>query len=110
MRIKHALSIRQPYAELILKGKKKHEYRSIRTHIRERIYIYASKNPGPEKSWKDVGLEPGSLPTGVLVGSVEVVGCEGRPGDYAWRLARPVRLKRKIKPKGRPQPVWFRPF
>ena len=42
-----ALSIRQPYAELILRGIKKIEYRSRRTRIiGERFYIYASKGTG----------------------------------------------------------------
>ena len=38
-----ALSIRQPYAELILRGIKRIEYRSMPTHIvGERFYIYAA--------------------------------------------------------------------
>ena len=42
-----ALSIRQPYAELILRGVKTAEFRSRRTHILgERFYIYAAKGPG----------------------------------------------------------------
>ncbi len=110
MPITRALSIKQPYAELIMAGKKKFEYRSIPTKIRERIHIYASKKPGPESSWKESGYETGSLPIGVLVGSVEVVGCEGTAGDYAWKSARPKRAKRKLKPKNKPQPVWFHPF
>jgi hypothetical protein len=105
-----ALSIQQPFAELILRGKKKLEYRSIPTKIRERVYVYASKKSGPEQRWKESGFEPGSLPTGVLVGSVEIVGCEGSSGNYAWKLARPKRAKRKMKPRNQPQPVWFRPF
>ena len=41
-----ALSIRQPYAELILRGIKKIEYRSRRTRIiGERFYIYAARTP-----------------------------------------------------------------
>ena len=39
-----ALSIRQPYAELILRGEKTIEYRSRPTKIiGERFYFYASK-------------------------------------------------------------------
>ena len=105
-----ALSIRQPFAELIISGKKKNEYRTIPTKIRERVYIYASKKPGPEKHWGKSGYEPGELPTGVLIGTIEIVGCNGKAGDYAWKLAKPRRLKNKIKPKNKPQPVWFRPF
>lgn len=91
-------------------GKKKFEYRSIPTNIRERVYVYASKKSGPEKRWKGSGYERGSLPTGVLVGTVEVVGCRANSGEYAWKLGRPKRLKRLVKPKNQPQPVWFRPF
>lgn len=39
-----ALSIRQPYAEMILRGEKTVEYRSQRTRIiGERFYIYAPR-------------------------------------------------------------------
>src|SRR5215208_2508989 len=41
-----ALSIRQPYAELILRGIKTVEYRTRPTRIvGERFYIYATKRP-----------------------------------------------------------------
>ena len=41
---RRALSIRQPYAELILRGIKTIEYRSRRTRIiGERFYIYAAR-------------------------------------------------------------------
>ena len=83
-----ALSIRQPFAELILRGIKKIEYRSILTHKRERVYIYASKVPVDDPgAWAKVKLEPGDLPNGVLVGTVEIVACTGEPGDYQWGWA-----------------------
>jgi hypothetical protein len=106
-----ALSIRQPFAELILRGIKKIEYRSILTHKREQVYIYASKVPVDDAgSWAKVKLEPGVLPTGVLVGTVEIVGCVAEPAGYQWKLARPKRLKKPIKPKRMPQPVFCTPF
>ena len=110
MRVTRALSIQQPFAELIMVGKKKYEYRTIPTKIRERVYVYASKKAGPTQRWDESKYEPGSLPTGVLVGTVEIIGCEENAGEYAWKLARPKRLKRRIKPKNQPQPVWFHPF
>jgi hypothetical protein len=70
MRGKRALSIRQPFAEQIMSGKKKYEYRSIPTNIRERVYVYASLKPAPRKDWEEAGYEPGQLPTGVIVGTV----------------------------------------
>lgn len=110
MKTIRALSIRQPYAEQILRGKKNFEYRSIPTNIRERVYIYASKTPGAPEAWKEMEMKPGDLPTGVLVGTVEIRDCSGKPGDYKWRLANPERFLNKLKPKNHPQPVWFYPF
>lgn len=95
-----ALSIRQPYAELILRGIKTVEYRSRPTRIiGERFHIYASQKKLPVVSgqwsvkfadnivvptaklpdWmielaEQVGMiEPGALlPTGVIVGSAVI--------------------------------------
>lgn len=105
-----ALSIRQPHAERILSGIKPIEYRSRPTSKRERIYIYASNTPAAPKFWRQVGLKPGDLPTGLLVGTVEIIDCRYRNGEYEWHLAKPKRLKRSIKPKKHPQPSWFFPF
>jgi len=111
MKIQRALSVRQPFAENILRGTKKIEYRSIRTLIRERVYIYASTKPAEAKFFTKLGCKPGDLPVGVLVGTVEVVACKQKgDGDFHWHLANPKRLAKRIKPKNQPQPVWFRPF
>jgi hypothetical protein len=133
-----ALSIRQPYAELILRGVKTIEYRSRPTRkIGERFYIYASKGlgvrgQGLEKGFGIGGQAPGSgvfgidalppesapenadLPRGVIVGTAvisHVTPSNGGP-FYEWHLTVVQRLRgRQVrKPKGRPQPVWFRPF
>lgn len=105
-----ALSIRQPYAEQILRRTKKIEYRTRPTSIRERIYIYASYTPGPLEEFQSLGCAPGDLPTGVLVGTVEIIACIGKPGNYEWHLSRPRRLRKLMKPKKHPQPAWFYPF
>jgi len=106
-----ALSIRQPYAEQILRGTKKIEYRRRLTSIiGERFYIYASLTPGEAKDFESMGQRPGDLPTGVLVGTVEIGKCTGMPDDYKWHLKGPRRLKRNLRPRKHPQPVWFNPF
>jgi hypothetical protein len=105
-----ALSIRQPYAEQILRGTKVFEYRSRPTAIRERIYIYASRKPGSAKQFERMHIQPGDLVTGVIVGTVEIIDCSGKPGDYKWHLARPRRLKCPVRPAKHPQPAWFNPF
>jgi hypothetical protein len=110
MKNMRALSIRQPYAEQILRGNKKIEYRGRPTNIRERVYIYASLTPGDAEDWKAMKMQPGDLPTGVLVGTVEISDCTGKPGNYKWHLTKPDRLKRNVEPKKHPQPLWFYPF
>ena len=106
-----ALSIQQPHVEAIFLSKKKWEYRTIRTNKRGRVYIYASKRPAPEEYYDKYKISNNrKLPTGVIVGTVEITGCEGEPGDYRWKLENPKRLKRSVKPKNQPQPVWFYPF
>ncbi len=105
-----AISIRQPHVEAILRGIKKIEYRSQPTRIRGRVYIYSSQKSAPQEFYVDYGIEPGTLQTGMLLGTVEVVACIGVPGDYEWHLANPERLSEPIKPRTHPQPVWFKPF
>lgn len=110
MKDMRALSIRQPYAEQILRGLKTIEYRSRPTKVRGRIYLYAALRPGDEAGFRQLGVRPGELPVGVIVGTVEITDCTGASGNYQWRLARPRRLRRQLKPHNHPQPVWFHPF
>lgn len=108
-----AISIRQPYIEEILRGKKKYEYRSRQTHVRGRVFLYASKGKaGDAKRWKALGIEEGSLPLGVVVGSVEIVDChwDQRLGFWAYKLKNPRRFRTPLEPKLRAQPLFFYPF
>jgi hypothetical protein len=105
-----ALSIRQPYAEQILRGMKRYEYRPTRTRKQERVYIYAAMQPGELDDFAELGCEPGDLSTGVLVGSVEITDCTRNGRGWKWHLKRPHRLKRSLKPARHPQPSWFNPF
>ena len=108
-----AISIRQPFAELVLRGDKPIEYRSKVTHVRGRVYVYASLGRKRVEDWEEVGIKPYSLPTGVIVGTVEVVDCtpsDTYDGEYDWHLARPERLDTLVAPKEHPQPIWFYPF
>ncbi|HBL44587.1 MAG TPA: hypothetical protein DDZ90_14465, partial [Planctomycetaceae bacterium] len=71
-----ALGIRQPWAELILRGEKTIEIRSSQTQIRGTIYVYASRKlattPHAVKAALKAGIDVTTLPTGVLVGTVEI--------------------------------------
>ena len=110
--IVRAISIRQPYVELILQGKKKEEYRSRLTRIRERVYIYASLTPSEwEEDWLKVRKQKGELPTGVIVGTVNIIDCYWHrdEGCYAFVLRQPQRLEEFLKPINQPQPGFWRP-
>jgi hypothetical protein len=115
-KITRALSVKQPYAELIMQGKKKIEYRTVRTRIiGERVYIYASKKLEPlehsdasKKAWKQVKTAPEDLPTGVLIGSVIIKKCSEEKNaekNYEWKLIEPERL-----PKNKNPTMWGNPF
>ena len=62
-----ALSIKQPWAELILQGRKKIELRKWNTNFRGKFLIHASKIPD-KKSMKKFSFD--SLPCGGIVGEV----------------------------------------
>jgi hypothetical protein len=70
---KEILKRRQPLSELILLGEKTEEYRSKLTHIRGRVYLYASKKVASAEDFPDE--EARALPRSAIVGSVEIVGC-----------------------------------
>ena len=67
-----ALSIRQPWADLILQGRKTIELREWGTTHRGLLAIHAAKRVeiGACHQWD---LNPEALPRGALVGTVEVV-------------------------------------
>lgn len=107
--IKRAISIRQPFVEAILDGKKKIEYRSRKTNIRERVYIYASLGMRDKEDYEEFGYKPEECPRGMIVGSVEIVDCTGVEGDYEIHLANPERLEEFLKPVNQPQPMFWLP-
>ena len=108
-----AISIRQPYVELILRGKKMWEYRSRPTNIRQRVYLYAGLRPADSPAaWRKVAKHPGELSTGVIVGSVEITNCrwDVRNDRYACKLRNPRRLKKHLFAKNQPTPCFWRPW
>jgi predicted transcriptional regulator len=126
-----ALSIRQPFAELILRGIKTAELRSISTRIiGERFFIYASKSKSKAiwsndllvakpPQWmielaEQVGMidedAMGGLPTGVIVGSAVIERVSRVDELYRWHLVDVQRATKFRKPTRQPQPDWFVPF
>lgn len=124
-----ALGIRQPWAELILRGIKTIEVRSSQTNVRGPIYVYSSKKlagiPAATEAIDRYNLDVDSLPRGLLVGTVEIVdsapcrasdataACVPRSlleGKTGWQLANPQRLEEPLPVRFLPYGVWFYPF
>ena len=107
-----AISIKQPFVEEILRGIKKYEYRSRPTKIRGRVYLYASMKPREDGNWKRLKMNPEDAPTGMIVGSVEIVDCKYFEDDecYGYKLKNPKRYRKYLAPKNQPQPCFFFPF
>jgi hypothetical protein len=98
-----AFSVHQPYADQILRGTKRYEYRTIPTRMRGRVYVYATL--------KAMTRQTRNLPRGQILGTVEVIACEWctRIQCYRWKLFAPRRIRPRI-PENHPQPIWFYPF
>ncbi len=64
-----ALSLKQPWAELILQGKKKIEIRKWNTNFRGNFLIHSSKIPDP-KGMKKFGFN--DLPNGFILGQANL--------------------------------------
>ncbi len=109
------LSLKQPFAELVVSGSKKIELRKWNTKFRGEFYVHASKIPD-SKSMKKFGyLE---LPTGCIVGKATLIDvkhysndaerkkdaslhlADGDWGDYGFILKDAKRIK-PIPAKGK---------
>jgi hypothetical protein len=102
-----AISIRQPWAHAILHLGKDVENRPMRTHYRGRILIQASLKIEHDEARK-LKLDPDRLPTGAIVGSVEIFDCirDSKSkwaihGQWHWLLRNPRVLAKPIPFKGK---------
>ncbi|MGA2036508.1 MAG: ASCH domain-containing protein [Acidimicrobiales bacterium] len=93
------LTIRQPWASLIVAGIKDVENRSWRTNHRGRLGIHAGGRVEQDAFDTYGHLLDGDLPRGALIGSVTVVDCVENsrskwalPGHWHWLLAEPKKL------------------
>ena len=64
------LTIRQPWASLIMNGYKKFEFRSWSTKYRGAILIHAGKNVDKEAMLRLKKYLPEEIPTGKIIGKV----------------------------------------
>ena len=108
------LSLKQPFAELILQGRKKIELRKWNSKFRGYFLIHASKIPD-KKSMEKFGFS--NLPLGFILGKAKLIDVKkyrneqehktdknfhlasSSWGNYGFVLENPVRIK-KIPAKG----------
>jgi len=114
-----ALSVRQPWAELILQGRKSIELRTWGTNYRGLLAVHAGQEVNPE-ACAVFALRPSTLARGAVLGTVRVVEMVPldqeawaalreqhlalgpyRSGLVGWRLADPQRLPQPVVLPGR---------
>lgn len=93
-----AVSIRQPYVELILRGEKTEEYRSWRITPGP-LLLHASRTMTADER-AEASIDLSRVPTGALVGLVHVHDTFGEQDDHAWQLIRPARFPTPIPYRG----------
>ena len=111
-----ALSIRQPWAWLIVNGYKDIENRSWATNFRGKVYIHAGKHFDDNALFwlmdrglvpiKELTLGSGEIPRGGIIGEVDIVDCVTSStspwfvGPYGFVLADPVKYESLIPCEG----------
>jgi hypothetical protein len=101
--IAYALSLKQPWATLLVHGLKTVEVRSWPTRQRGRVLIHAARLPDPRpEAW--ARLPPELLPAAQLAGGIvgvgEVLDCRPYRSLAAFTVDRDRHLN---------EPAWFRP-
>lgn len=114
------ITIKQPYASLIVYGYKKFEFRSWKTNYRGKILIHAGLAMDQE-AYEKVKHLPIKYNHGCIIGSVEIIDCTklnnkllkvlneqpniyGINNDYngyIWKLYNPKVLEKPIHIKGK---------
>src|SRR5262245_9293131 len=124
-----AITVIQPWATLLILGAKRYETRTWTTSYRGPLAIHAAKRY-PNITWQLCCEEPfrsalhrggfllgSDLPTGVILGTVDLVACHPTrnlkltgdeaafgdycPGRWAWEIANPRPLAEPIPFRGR---------
>ncbi len=107
-----AISVRQPYAESIIRGEKVIEYRTTHTHVRGTIYVYAAKALEDAPIFTAYQIRKEEVSFGKIIGTVELVHSEQSlefPEWYEWHLTNPQRLEEPLTPVNQPLPVFWYP-
>ncbi len=108
-----SLSIRQPWAWLVVNGYKDIENRTWNTSFRGRMYVHAGRRilpddfPGQREHIRASGIViPSELPRGAILGEVTVADCVRESdspwfcGPYGFILTEPIAYARPITCRG----------
>jgi len=108
-----ALSIRQPWAWLVVNGYKDIENRTWSTELRGRLYIHAGQRMVPddypdqrEHIYRAGIVIPGQLARGAIVGEVTITGCQSASdspwfcGPYGFLLEDPIAYENPVPYRG----------
>jgi hypothetical protein len=99
----YALSVKQPWAALLVHGRKSVEVRAWPTARRGRILIHAARAPDPRpEAWARVPpeLRDAARLAGGIVGAAELTGCRAYRTAESFAADAPLHLN---------DPAWFRP-
>ncbi len=84
-----AITIRQPWATLIMQGVKRYEFRSWKTNYRGEVLIHAGKGIDKEAVERlSKYLPEGELPLGKILGKVTVTDCVPMSEEFADMLSK----------------------
>ena len=112
-----ALTIKEPWASLIVQGFKKYEFRSWKTNYRGKVLIHAGLSKENIEKYKDYNLD---ISSGEIIGEAYITGCilvdekldkslrkidekvygNNHVGLYAFKLENVKKYNKKIKAKG----------
>lgn len=76
------LTIKQPWATLIMQGNKRYEFRSWQTKYRGELLIHAGKGIDKEAMKRLAKYIPKDMPTGKILGKVKLVDCIRCDDDF----------------------------
>lgn len=80
------LTIKQPWASLIMQGYKRFEFRSWQTKYRGDLLIHAGKGIDKEAMKRLSKYIPKDMPTGKILGKVTLVDCVKMSPEFKERL------------------------
>ena len=82
-----AITIKQPWATLIMSGVKRFEFRSWKTNFRGDVLIHAGKGIDKEAVERLAKYLPEELPMGKILGKVTITDCVPMSDEFANMLS-----------------------